>query len=558
MGGVFDIIRSTPEPARITKSLDVYNKEVRNKDSVFAITSINQLIHIAQQLDDRSLQCFSISLLADQYARSRALNELSTQLHLDAIHKSEEFGLPVLTAMCNYRMGRYYYNFKNYPLAFEYLLRADNMFREHGYKEVPDMAEILFFMGSIYYESADYEKAETYLQRIQLLPVISDYVQKQSLNTLALIKRQNGDTAQALIYFEKTLAISQQQKDTTWIGICYSNIGTLYFYSGRYAEAYPLLQQGGVIGAAHKQWGDAYTNLLLLARINIMQHRLKEAQQKIDSAIYMHAHYSTLNGRKYLYETQALYYEATGEQQKALNIQRRLLALKDSLVVSKDQQAYKKILVRMETEKHLNDIDRLEANARSAALKRNGVIVLLILVVIVLLLLYSRNRLKAKTEAAVLQGEKMRAEEQLKNARQLLQNFTKNARQKNELIEQFSAELQRLKANLAGEPMYEERIHNFEKLVHSTILTDAEWNNFRDLFDKVHKGFFIRLGQKLPGLSVSDTRLISLVKLGLGNAEMAKMMGMQEVFIEESKQRLREKIHPEHDGLAIDDLVHAI
>jgi tetratricopeptide (TPR) repeat protein len=106
-----------------------------------------------------------------------------------------------MIGICNYRMGRYYYSFKNYPFAFEYLLRADNLFHELGYAEVQDSDEILYFIGSIYYETGDYDKAETFLQNIQQLKKINDYVQKQSLNTLALIRRQLNDTAQALVYF---------------------------------------------------------------------------------------------------------------------------------------------------------------------------------------------------------------------------------------------------------------------------------------------------------------------------------------------------------------------
>jgi predicted nuclease of restriction endonuclease-like RecB superfamily len=57
-----------------------------------------------------------------------------------------------------------------------------------------------------------------------------------------------------------------------------------------------------------------------------------------------------------------LYFEHTDQQAKALEAQRQLMLVKDSLSISKDQQAYKKILLRMETEKHLTDIDKLEAD----------------------------------------------------------------------------------------------------------------------------------------------------------------------------------------------------
>jgi tetratricopeptide (TPR) repeat protein len=558
MAGVFDGMRMLPASERLARAQEIYNKEVRYKDSVIAIRSLNELTSIANTLEDKPLQCLSLSLLADQYARIRSANPLSTQLHNEAILMADRFGLPLMKGICNYRLGRYYYNFKNYPFAFEYMLRADNIFRELGYREVPDIDEILFFIGSIYYETGDFDKAESFLQKVQEQKKIGKYVQKQSLNTLALIHRQQGDTINALAFFNKTLDVSIKHNDSAWTGISYSNIATIYFYQGKYEKAYPLLQQGTRLTLAHKLKIDAYGDLLLLARIDIMQNRMKQAQQKMDSALALQEVVHTTTGRRQLYEAQVLFYEKTGQQAKALETQHKLLLVKDSLSISKDQQAYKKILLRMETEKHLNDIDKLETDAASSALKRNAVIAVLTLLVLVMFLLYNRNRLKAKNHAAVLRAEKLRAEEQLKNARQLLQNFTENTRQKNELIEQFAAELQRLKGNLTGDPLYEERLKNFDKLVHSTILTDTEWNSFRELFDKVHKGFFTRLGQKLPGLSLNDTRLVSLVKLELGNLEMARMMGMDAEAIAQAKQRLREKIHPGQDGLVLEDLVQAI
>lgn len=556
--GVFDMVRSLPSSQRMIKTQEIYDAQVKRKDSVFAINSVKQLIAIANDLGDHSLQCLSTSLLADQYARTRGANELSRQLHRDAIAMAERYRLPLMIGICNYRMGRYYYSFKNYPFAFEYLLRADNIFHEIGYKEVPDSDEILFFIGSIYYETADYDKAETFLQNIQKLGKVNGYIQKQSLNTLALIRKQQNDTAQALAYFQKTLDAAIAQHDSTWMGICYSNMGALYFYSKQYDTAYTLLQKAARLSLIHKQWGDAFVDILLRARIDIMQNRFVPAQKKMDSVVALRTFYFTPQARRNFYEAQVLYYEQTNQPAKALQIYHQLTLVKDSLAVSKDQQAYKKILLRMETERHLTDIDKLETEARASSLKRNAVIAVLLLFVIVLFLLYNRNLLKARNNAAILQAEKMQAEEKLKNARQLLRNFTENTRQKNELIEQFTTELERLKSNLTDNPAYEERLKNFEKLVHSTILTDTEWNDFRNLFDKVHKGFFIRLKGKLPDLSLSDTRLMSLIKLGLSNIEMANMMGMDAGSIESAKQRLREKIHPGHDGLGIGDLVQAI
>lgn len=558
IAGALDEVRALPAQQRMARVQEIYNKQLRFADSSTGIAALKELVGMAESLKDKSLQCFSRSLLADMYARHRKANPLSTQLHQEAIAMAERFDLPLMTGICSYRLGRYYYSFKNYPLAFEYMLRADNIFRELGYLTVPDIDEILFIIGSTYYETGDLEKAESFLQKVQTLKQINNYVRKQSLNTLALIRRAQGDTTAALRYFEQTLLAAQQQNDSAWIGISYGNIGAIYYAQGKPAQAYPMLASAARLTKAYRQWNEAYANTLLMARIDIRQNHLSLAKEKIDSAANLRQLVPTPQTRRLMYETLVELYEKEGRPSEALAVQHRLMLVKDSISIAKDKQAYQKILLRLETEKHLNAIDKIEAESRQSTLQRNTVIVVLGLMLVVLFLLFNRSRLKALNQAAVLQAEKMRAEEQLQTARQMLHNFTENSRQKNELIEQFAAELQRLKSNLTGDPLYEERLNNFDKLVHSTILSDAEWNNFRALFDKVHKGFFQRLGQKLPGLSLNDTRLVSLLKLELSNREMARMLGMQEDAVAQAKQRLREKIHPGADGLALEDLVQAI
>gem|GEM_PF-1790717 len=560
--GVFDVVKNLPKAERMAKAQDIYNNGVQLKDSVFAIASIEQLIGITKELNDKELECFGTSLLADQYARIRGANEYSTALHRKAIQLAEKNGSTLLLGICNQRMGRYYYSFKKYPLALEYLLRADNLFREIGYKEVPSIDEILFFLGSIYYETGIYDKAESVLKNIQELKKINNYIQKQSLNTLAMISTQQNDTVAALQYFQKALEVSVRQNDSTWIGICYSNIGNLYFSMKQYDKAYRILLRATQFSVVHKQWGDACNDLLLMARMDLLQNNPGAARKKMDSAQSLQNEYYTMQGRRNLYLARALYYEKNNEPAKALEEQRKLMEVKDSITASKDQQAYRKILLRIETEKYLSEIDKLETEAIASNLKRNWVIAFLVLLMVTSLSVF---RLKTKKDAEillqkqqVLRADKSKAEEKLKDARKLLQNFTENLRLKNQLIGQFATELEYLKKNIPDKVIHEERLNNFEKMVQSSILSDSEWEDFRSLFDKVYKGFFERLQQKFTGLSQQDTRLVSLVRLNLSTREMANMMGSTADAIGLLKENLRKKIHPAGNGILLEDLIQDI
>jgi DNA-directed RNA polymerase specialized sigma24 family protein len=96
-----------------------------------------------------------------------------------------------------------------------------------------------------------------------------------------------------------------------------------------------------------------------------------------------------------------------------------------------------------------------------------------------------------------------------------------------------------------------------EHLNNTAILTDEDWNKFRQLFEQVHKDFFKRLREKLPDLTQAEVRLICLTKLNLGTKQMAGILGVSFDTIRKSRYRLRKKL-----GLAeedrIDDIVESI
>ena len=102
-----------------------------------------------------------------------------------------------------------------------------------------------------------------------------------------------------------------------------------------------------------------------------------------------------------------------------------------------------------------------------------------------------------------------------------------------------------------------ERIEHFDKLIQSTILTNDEWDEFKRLFDKVHKGFIFRLKEKFSNLTENDIRLLCLVKLQLSRREMANMLGVSQDAIKKSKQRLRKKIYGDEPA-EIENLIVSI
>lgn len=95
------------------------------------------------------------------------------------------------------------------------------------------------------------------------------------------------------------------------------------------------------------------------------------------------------------------------------------------------------------------------------------------------------------------------------------------------------------------------------KLENSSLLTNEQWDDFRKLFDKVHKGFLNNLKRKIPDLTPADIRFIALTKLKLSPKEMASMLGVSPATIRIYRFRLRKKLGLDKEE-DIEDLINKI
>jgi DNA-binding CsgD family transcriptional regulator len=83
---------------------------------------------------------------------------------------------------------------------------------------------------------------------------------------------------------------------------------------------------------------------------------------------------------------------------------------------------------------------------------------------------------------------------------------------------------------------------NEDELVNQTILTDDDWNRFRQLFEKANPGFFDKIKQLAPDITAAELRLAALIKLQLDTKQMASMQGISPVSIRSNKSRLRQRL----------------
>ncbi|HSI91338.1 MAG TPA: hypothetical protein VK927_09495, partial [Adhaeribacter sp.] len=295
----------------------------------------------------------------------------------------------------------------------------------------------------------------------------------------------------------------------------------------------------------------------ILANIRLLNGDLKAAETQIGRIKQLLPNtafpYKHLKG---FYPLMARYASLKGNYELAYRYSDSAHFVRDSLQTLRSNVMTTKAEQKIELERHRAQMQQLETEDKLQKLQRNGLLGGIILLTIIALLVINRQRLVHRQKQEKLEKEKNTIESELELASRKLNDFTDHIREKNKLIEKFSAELKNHQDRF-GEPEQRAHLETRDKLLRSTILTDDQWEEFRQLFDKVHAGYLQRLREKLPVLSPAETRYFVLSKLKLTPKEMASMLGVRPDAIRLYRHRLRKKLAIEEDTV-LEELVNNI
>jgi DNA-binding CsgD family transcriptional regulator len=90
-------------------------------------------------------------------------------------------------------------------------------------------------------------------------------------------------------------------------------------------------------------------------------------------------------------------------------------------------------------------------------------------------------------------------------------------------------------------------MHHKKYLYQAIILTDSDWEKFKAQFELHYPEFYIRLHERLPLLTPSEIRLITLLKLQLSTKAMAAILGVSPQSIIKTRYRLKKKLNLSKD-----------
>ena len=197
--------------------------------------------------------------------------------------------------------------------------------------------------------------------------------------------------------------------------------------------------------------------------------------------------------------------------------------------------------VRLSNQENINKILSLTKDKNRITLIRNFIIVLTLLSAMIGLLYFNRQRLRMRLRHQLILDEKVKADNEARQARSQLQVFTNHLLEKNNLVNSLQSQLMK-------KELTEEQVEYIHELSQHMILTDADWNHFKNLFEKVYPTFFLRLKNSAPDITLAELRIAALSKLEINSKEAAGLLGISPASVNKTRQRLRSRLGIESDA----------
>lgn len=463
-------------------------------------------------------------------------------------HKYAEYHALFMLELANNYLGKK----RNYITAFEYYLSTYSIIKDFSPKDFPDKKGILSTIGNAYYRIGDYDGGKKMLLIADETPdswvPLDNYNCK---NTLGLIYREFKQYDSAVYYFKEAAVLAEQNSDSAWVGISNGNIGITYYLQGKYDEALPLLEADVIacIKDGEFAYDNAVNSALIITDIHLKRNNITKARSMLDLIDqYLPITRDRVLLQSKYYPILAKYSYAIGDVNSAYHYKDSAAIYTDSIIKRKNAYELSKIQLRYENDRNEAELMKLNAEKKYIEFMRNGLIAGVVLIFFIALLFINRQRLHYQLKKNNMLAQQKIAERDLSNATKELESFTKHLQDKNTLIEKTTEEIAKLQNALDNTKKSDLNNDVLIQLQASTILTDDEWEEFKILFEQVHKGYLQRLKDKMTDLSPADTRFVVLSKLKLSNKEMAGILGVQPDTIRTYKHRLRKKYNLPDDN----------
>jgi DNA-binding CsgD family transcriptional regulator len=326
--------------------------------------------------------------------------------------------------------------------------------------------------------------------------------------------------------------MADKLNDTLWKAIISGNIGQIYYLQKNYSVAKPLLIFDYSVSKDRDEQISAANSLQWVARINLAEGKKDSALIRIQEALRL---MQKKTDQAWAYYWQNVYYAAAdiyrafGYNDSVYKYTELYTNLHDSMERAVADSRLEISRIKLDNLQNALAIKNLQKEKQATELTRNFVLLAIILAAVMALFILNRQRLK-------LAYKQKMAEAETNLAREQMASFRQNIIEKTSLIEKLQEQVQD-KATTA------EQLTIIDELSQHTILTEADWDKFKNLFEKIYPGFFIKLKGKSPDITIAEQRMAALTRMNLTTRQIATMLGISVDSVHKARQRLRQRLN---------------
>lgn len=438
----------------------------------------------------------------------------------------------------------------NYQEALNYFTK--------GYKEVKQtgderqMATLLNNLGLVHWRLENNVAAmECYDEAAQLAEKLN---MKRLLGLThtnrALILKEQRNFKDAFEHNNKAIALFQELKEPRDLAIAYNNQGQIYRYGDRFDEAlayYNLsLEECKKINYTEGM-ATAYQNLSTVYTKKGNEPKAFENARKclnlslnLNSKVRISEAYLELSRihDRFAEPDSALYY-----YKKHYEWEKNLMEANQSDLLSRYQANLGMEVKNLRIQNLQNE--KQIANNRIWFIAA-GVFIFILITGFFVYRYLSKIRFKEQQLELELHNSKRLIEVK----EQELKTYIIDLSKKNAIINNLQIDTGRTGTIAQNEPEVAE-------LLEQKILTDEDWEKFKNRFNNIYPNFFLRIKESHLPLTEAEIRILVLMRLELNGKHMAAILGISPQSVRVCKMRLKKKLLAK-DFDTVEDFLHHI
>lgn len=449
--------------------------------------------------------------------------------------------------------AKYLYKYRDYQRNVPQLTDAMYLLETMKDEEIIFPGESFQFIGYVMQTLQELKESNYFLNRSNQFLNENSTAYAANLDNMGNNYLLLQDYNNAKLHFERAIKTALKIKDYERYAKASGNLGDLYFRQKNYPAAIELLKRDIEFTKNYGgQQNLMYANTQL-SKIYLAADQEDEAAKTIEEALKIATSKEYFKSTEYeILQMKLKLARKKNNTTEELDVYQRIKDLEADLATMDSEENTYKANWEVQKSNYKRQLALTKQQISKETLQKNTLMVITVLAIGAGIMLYLFYRRKVRSlqnayeeRVEFFENEKSRYENELRSGEQGITDQISFIKEKNRQIQQLNAEIERLSKTKSYR--LEQSQGKLHKLLESHLMTDENWNNFKEEFYIAYPHIEHELNENYTDISESYLRTIFLQKLGFSNTEISGLLGITVDAVKKSRQRLRRKLDHRYD-----------